>query len=314
MTTAWMRLGVAQSTAADSTGTTIEEITVVGRYPGPPLWRVSSGERVLWIFGELTPVPKGLEWDPRNVERVLERAAAVIAAPRVSAPTFNPFKILRLLRDARRLARLEEGTTLATVLPPELNARYEALRSRHMPDDERNDTLRPALAALRLYGAALDDANLTSDSKVADTVRRMMRRSRAESAAPEVKTKPDALLAELRTISREAELTCFATVLTSLETDLAGMQQRAAAWASGDVAALRRFDYPNPQGDCLAMLFSAGGLAELRDELYAAWLTEAEQALATHATTFSVLPMYELVAADGLLAQLASRGYTVKAP
>jgi len=30
--------------------------------------------------------------------------------------------------------------------------------------------------------------------------------------------------------------------------------------------------------------------------------------------SFSVLPMRELVAADGLLAQLAERGYTVTAP
>jgi len=62
------------------------------------------------------------------------------------------------------------------------------------------------------------------------------------------------------------------------------------------------------------MLVSATGLADLRDEVYAKWLDEADHALATHKTTFSVLPMRELVAADGLLAQLAARGYTVTAP
>ena len=67
---------------------TIEEITVIGRYPGPPLWKVASGEHVLWIFGELSPVPKELDWDPRNAERVIDNAAVVIGAPRVSAPTF----------------------------------------------------------------------------------------------------------------------------------------------------------------------------------------------------------------------------------
>ena len=144
---------------------TIEEITVIGRYPGPPLWKVSSGERVLWIFGELSPVPEGLDWDPRNAQRVLERADAVIGPPRVSAPTYNPIKLFRLFREARRLSRNEGDATLAESLPPDLNARYEALRARHMPDDERNEDLRPALAVLRLYGAALDDVGLTSDSK-----------------------------------------------------------------------------------------------------------------------------------------------------
>ena len=62
------------------------------------------------------------------------------------------------------------------------------------------------------------------------------------------------------------------------------------------------------------MLLTAGGLADLRDTLYATWLGEAEHALATYDTSFSVLPMRELVAGDGLLAQLAARGYTVTAP
>jgi hypothetical protein len=62
------------------------------------------------------------------------------------------------------------------------------------------------------------------------------------------------------------------------------------------------------------MLFSAGGLAALRDELYADWLAEAERALANDERSFSVLPMRELVATDGLLAQLAARGYTVTPP
>jgi len=304
---------LAQNTEPDA-NPTIEEITVIGRYPGPPLWKVSSGERVLWIFGELSPVPEGLDWDPRNAQRVLERADAVIGPPRVSAPTYNPIKLFRLFREARRLSRNEGDATLAESLPPDLNARYEALRARHMPDDERNEDLRPALAVLRLYGAALDDVGLTSDSKIGSTIRRMMRRSNAEESDSEIKTKPDLILEELRKVSREAELNCFATTLASLETDLDGMKERANAWAIGDVDALRRFDYPDPQGDCLAMLFSASGLASLRDELYAMWLGEAERALAMHATTFSVLPMRELVAADGLLAQLAARGYTVTAP
>ena len=84
--------------SSDAERSTIEEITVIGRYPGPPLWKVASGENVLWIFGDLSPVPKGLDWDPRNAERVIDNAAVVIGAPRVSAPTFNPIRLFRLYR------------------------------------------------------------------------------------------------------------------------------------------------------------------------------------------------------------------------
>jgi len=304
----------AQSSQPPGAGAaTIEEITVIGRYPGPPLWKVTSGERTLWIFGELTPVPKGLEWDPRNAQRVLEHADAVIGAPRISAPTFNPFRIFRLLRDVRRLTRLGDGTTLADVLPPDLNARYAVLRARYLPNDKRDD-LRPALAVLRLYGAALGDVGLTMDSHVDSKLKRLMRRSQAEESTLKIKTEPEVVVEALGKITREAELGCFTAVLTSIETDLDGMKERANAWAAGDVAALRRFDYPDSQGNCLAMLLSSSGIANLRDELYAMWLAEAERALATRQTTFSVLPMRELIAADGVLAQLAARGYTVTAP
>jgi uncharacterized protein YbaP (TraB family) len=315
---AWLgslALCVAPKAAAQPSGArpTIEEITVIGRYPGPPLWKVTSGERDLFIFGELSPVPKGLDWDPRNAERVLERAEAVIGAPRVAVGTFNPIRLFRLLRAARRLARNPEGTTLADQMPPELYARYAALRARHAPRDDENE-LRPAVAALRLYGAALDDAGLTTDSGIGKTIARKMRRSRAEEAEIRIEAKPETVLDELAKIPREAELDCFAAIMTSIETDLEGMKERANAWAIGDVEALQRFDYPDSQGNCLAMLFTAGGLAALRDDLYADWLEQAERALATHDTSFSVLPMRELVAADGLLALLAERGYTVTAP
>jgi hypothetical protein len=141
-----------------------------------------------------------------------------------------------------------------------------------------------------------------------------MRRSNADEAEIVIKTEPETVLEELRKVTREAELTCFASIMTSIETDLEGMKERANAWAIGDVDALERFDYPDSEGNCLAMLFSAGGLAELRDDLYAQWLGEAESALENHSRSFSVLPMRQLVAADGVLAQLAARGYTVTAP
>ena len=301
-------------TGADERAT-IEEITVVGRYPGPPLWKVTSGDHTLWIFGELLPVPKGLDWDPRNAERVLERAGGVVGGPRVSAITLNPIRMFRLYFAVRRIVRLPEGTTLAEQVPPELYARYTTLRARHMPDHgDKDEVYRPAFAALRLYGAALDDVGLTVNSDVGKKVERRMRRSRAAEADVLVKTEPETVLEELAKITPEAELACFATIMTSIETDLEGTKERANAWATGDVEALKRFDYPDSQGSCIAMLLTAGGLADLRDTLYAAWLGEAEHALATYDTSFSVLPMRELVAADGLLAQLAARGYTVTTP
>ena len=262
-------------------------------------------------------MPKGLDWDPRNAERVLDRAGGVIGGPRVSAMTFNP---IRMFRAAARRAPARRACPKArrspTQMPAELYARYTALRARHLPeDDEDDEELRPALAALRLTARR-------STTPASRWTRTSARRSRARCAARDaeeadvlVETGARDRARELEKITPEAELACFASIMTSIETDLEGMKERANAWAIGDVDALKRFDYPDSQGNCLAMLFSAAGFADLRDELVSrSGSREAEHALATYDTSFSVLPMRELVAADGLLAQLAARGYTVTAP
>ena len=292
----------------------IDEMTVVGRYPGPPMWKVSSADHVLWIFGNLTPLPKGLDWDPRNVERVMERAQGAIGEVEFSAPEYNPIKIIRLLRQARRLSRNENGAALVEVLPPDLYARYAALHARYTPRDRGSKKLRPARAVQRLYDAALDDVGLTTDRYVSKAIRRIVRRSHVSATELKFVLDPQAVLADLREVTPEAEINCFATAITAIETDLDPMKARGRAWALGDVEALRRFDYPDAQGDCLAMLVSAAGLNELKSRVYAQWLAEAEAALSAHQTSFAVLPMRELFAADGLLAQLAAKGYAITPP
>ena len=47
-------VAASEPVAAQASGATptIEETTVIGRYQGPPLWKVTSGNRTLWIFGD----------------------------------------------------------------------------------------------------------------------------------------------------------------------------------------------------------------------------------------------------------------------
>lgn len=56
------------------------------------------------------------------------------------------------------------------------------------------------------------------------------------------------------------------------------------------------------------------GLDDVPEKQRAVWLAAAIKALQTHAQTFAVLPMDELLRADGYLAALRERGYEVEAP
>ena len=98
-------------------GETLEEIVVVGRQPGPPMWRVSKGDHVLWIFPHLSPVPKDMIWETDKVAVVIAKSQEAIGLPRVywtASPLLllNPVNIFRGLRLAKRLSRNPDGATL----------------------------------------------------------------------------------------------------------------------------------------------------------------------------------------------------------
>ena len=68
----WLCLAplTVQSATITADQLNVEEVVVTGKRPGPPLWSVSSGDNVLWVFGTLAPVPKKMEWAHESVKRL----------------------------------------------------------------------------------------------------------------------------------------------------------------------------------------------------------------------------------------------------
>jgi hypothetical protein len=56
------------------------------------------------------------------------------------------------------------------------------------------------------------------------------------------------------------------------------------------------------------------GYGDLLERVKAAWLTAAEQALATHASSVAVLSVDEILKPNGSLAGLRQKGYRVEEP
>ena len=57
--------GAAQETADQlqiPNDRVVEEILVLGEIPGPPIWKVTNDDHVLWILGYPKWVPDGLFW------------------------------------------------------------------------------------------------------------------------------------------------------------------------------------------------------------------------------------------------------------
>ena len=155
---------------------------------------------------------------------------------------------------------------------------------------------------------------MTFGGKLQSSIERLARDAHVKRTDTEVRADPGDLLDAAQALSRQAEIDCFATVLASIENDLPGIAERARAWAVGDIDALRRFDYPDIEGECLSFAGTSEGLSDTLRRAQEAWLDAAQRALAANGTTFATLGVGELLRPDGPLARLRELGYEVREP
>ena len=109
----WLLPGIAAAQSA-APAEPPDEIVVTGRQPGPPLWRVSNGDHVLWIFPQLAPVPKGMVWESNKVAAVIAQAQEALGMPDIGADFsprvyLNPINLFRGARLEKRLSGTPSG-------------------------------------------------------------------------------------------------------------------------------------------------------------------------------------------------------------
>ena len=69
---------VADQYVADAPPEDLEVVLVTGEQPGPGLWKVSSGDHVLWILGEVAPQPGKVKWRSKRFEALLDQSQEVL--------------------------------------------------------------------------------------------------------------------------------------------------------------------------------------------------------------------------------------------
>lgn len=282
--------------------------------PGPPLWRVSRGDHELWLFGTLSALPKEMSWRSAAVEHAIASAQEVLTPPGARAAiTLRPVQLIRAWARAREMSRNPDDLVLEQVLPPDLYRRWSALRDRYAIRS-RLEHQRPIIAAARLYSEAVERHDLVPGRIVLHAIERLAHRADIEPTDTQLHVNPDALLDQAARVPLDAELDCVTKIFDTIERVDEQIAARAHAWARGDLAALRRFEYVDLREECLAF---PGWPETLRTTLQAAddkWLAAAEHALQTHRTTFGTVDLRELIAPNGLLERFRERGYEVHEP
>jgi uncharacterized protein YbaP (TraB family) len=300
----------------------MDVVVVSGVQPGPGLWKVSREGRVMWVMGTVWPLPKRMEWNPLEVERRIAASGVVLLPPRVDikakGAALGGLFLLPSLMSARNNPGKEK---LADVLPPADYARWSRLKAIYLGRDRGVEKRRPILAAMDLRDKALDAHDLSQR----DPVREVINRAAKRADVPVHRTRLTLEVEDAKAAVKEFagrpldDLECFRRTLDQVENDLETLAQRANAWALGDIAQLQALTYTDNAKACTDALLQSGlgqsrGFAELPARVQAAWLADAEKALATHPESFAVLSMAQVVGPSGYLALLQQRGYTVEAP
>ena len=300
----------------------LDSIVITGAQPGPGMWRVGNGDNVLWVLGTMSPLPKNMQWQSRDVENVIARAQEEIRTPALSVGAdVGFFRGVMLAPKALGARRNPGDAKLQDVVPAELYARWLVLKKKYMGRDNGVEKWRPMFAAMELYREAIDGAGLSTGGIVGPVLSRAAKAHKLKQTSPTVKIvikDPKAALSEFRA-SRLDDIDCFRETLHRIETDLEAMRARANAWAVGDIQALRALPYSDHNEACLKAALHAGVVrkrssVDVDADLEKQWLAAAEKALANNKVTFAALPMREMLHPDGYISKLQARGYVVEAP
>ncbi|WP_166774556.1 TraB/GumN family protein [Xanthomonas sp. CFBP 8151] len=300
----------------------LEAMVVRGVQPGPGLWKVSKDDHVLWILGTVSPLPKRLQWQATEVETIIGQSQQVLMAPTVQIDAdMGLFGKLTLLPSAMKAMKNEDGRELRELLPAELYARWSVAKARYLGSDRGVERKRPMLAAGELYQAAIKRSGLARSPVIWSVVERAAKRAGIKPTPTALDYKisdPRQAIKEFRAGGMD-DVACFRSILITVERDLPTMVERANAWSVGDIDALRQLPREDPQAACMSAMASSGaarkrGIDDLERRMRERWLSIATAALQRNRSTFAVLPISRLTAADGYLARLQALGYAVEAP
>jgi hypothetical protein len=311
------RIGFAAENPAEADPVESEEppmdvVLVTGYYSGPALWKVKSGENVMWIVGEISPFPQKLKWKSREFEQLLRKSQELLIdfsgywlADEGNSTALN------------KAAKLQDGIRLKDSIAPSLHERVLATAEKFgKPDLE---PMRPFAATNRLVRSAMKTLDLNSFSvrftaaKLGEWRKKKITYYATSELPFEVR---------LKNWQDPANEVCLKRLVDAIGDGGEGVVHLANAWAVGDINALRElvplYSFSRDgfrSGECAAAMHGGEQQArEYKERRIQGWVAEAERALKKNRSTMAVVLMSELFEPDGYLAALRAKGYEITEP
>lgn len=290
--------------APPSPSTLVEEVEIIARLPGPALWRVSTPTSQIWLLGLASPLPKGFQWDDRRVAKALDGARALVIPP---VATGGLRDLIGLLIDRNHVLHLPSGQTVRGNLPPDLRARWEAAARDAGQDPAHYDHWRPVLAAAALTGDVARRDGMVPGGAVFHVA--VLAKGLHVKVRGLANYKAMDMIKSLSATPEDVSETCLAMAADNASTLKDDGPKLAAAWARGDVAAIRASN--GRAADCLDRL---PAVAAFKDRAAADWAKELKTDLVQPGKVVVAIDMESLTRKGGLLDQLKAEGLEVIGP
>lgn len=277
----------------------VDDVVVVARRAGAPMWTVTRGDSTVILVGSISGVPRDFAWRPDALQAATARSQRILY-PTEGRASFSD--VLRLLWRIRTIANLPEGRTTADYLAPEVQARLEVLMAGE-DDGWRTQSL------VGLSFDLLEKAGRERrGSGAGDVVRRAAREARIPGD-PVGLVRGDELVEGLISDPPAQYLPCVVAAVAAAEAGPDGAVERLEAWRSLRVAEV----LATPLDQALNLCWPTGD-PEIAPALRDQWRAATRTALAQPGVTMGVASLRILAEAGGVLDQLEAEGLDVVGP
>lgn len=277
----------------------VEDIVVTARRAGAPMWTVERGSSTVILVGAISGVPRDFVWRPEALEAATARSQRILY-PTVGQASMTD--LFRLMWRIRTISRLPEGTTSADYLPPELQARLEALMVGEGDAWRTKSFVALSFDLMEMAGRE------RRTSGAVDAVKKAAREARVPGA-PIGTVRGDELVEGLISDPPSQYVNCVAAAVTAAEEGPEGAQARLEAWRSLRVPEVLAtgldfaYDQCWPSGD-----------PEIAPMVREQWRAATQDALAQPGVTMGVASLRILAEPGGVLDQLEAEGLDVRGP
>lgn len=281
----------------------LDEIVVLARRSGAPMWTVTRGDSTLILVGAITGIPRDLAWRPDDLEAAAARSNQILS-PQVGQASVTD--LLRVIWRARTIGLMPRGQTTADYLTPEYQARLEAIMA-----DDRNQDWRTKSLLFVGFDLMQDKAGYRqgrSGDDAMDVIRRAARRARVP-VRPVGTVRGDELVDSLITAPQTAHVPCAEAAIAAAEQGPDSARIRAEDWRALHVADVVASPIDRALNQCWPW-----GDPEIAPQLRQQWAAAIETAMISPGVTMGVAPIRLLADEGGVLDGLVARGFEVVGP